>query len=166
MRRPYSFVIIICCLGLALIRCGAPLSAQPELSPETAPATDSAPEISQAKFAPLCAEVVRCDPQTAAVPDSEKICAQMLVGIAGKFPESLRGLEQCLNNQSCEEKNFAFCVAENVQGVGLAPAENTGAPEDALLATGEDIMAACGQLKSATERGRKSRAQLAQDAGL
>ncbi|WP_114965298.1 23S rRNA (adenine(2503)-C(2))-methyltransferase RlmN [Alkalilacustris brevis] len=31
---------------------------------------------------------------------------------------------------------------------------------------GEDIMAACGQLKSATERGRKSRAQIAADAGL
>ncbi|MFL4469437.1 23S rRNA (adenine(2503)-C(2))-methyltransferase RlmN [Tateyamaria armeniaca] len=31
---------------------------------------------------------------------------------------------------------------------------------------GEDIMAACGQLKSATERARKSRAQIATDAGL
>jgi len=31
---------------------------------------------------------------------------------------------------------------------------------------GEDIMAACGQLKSATERERKSKAQIAQDAGL
>ena len=31
---------------------------------------------------------------------------------------------------------------------------------------GEDIMAACGQLKSATERGRKSSAQVAAEAGL
>ena len=31
---------------------------------------------------------------------------------------------------------------------------------------GEDIMAACGQLKSATERGRKSAAQVAAEAGL
>jgi 23S rRNA (adenine2503-C2)-methyltransferase len=31
---------------------------------------------------------------------------------------------------------------------------------------GEDIMAACGQLKSATERERKSRKQIAQEAGL
>ena len=31
---------------------------------------------------------------------------------------------------------------------------------------GEDIMAACGQLKSATERSRKSRAQIASEAGL
>ncbi len=31
---------------------------------------------------------------------------------------------------------------------------------------GEDIMAACGQLKSATERARKSRAQIAEEAGL
>ncbi|MFO8126481.1 23S rRNA (adenine(2503)-C(2))-methyltransferase RlmN [Yoonia sp.] len=31
---------------------------------------------------------------------------------------------------------------------------------------GEDIMAACGQLKSATERERKSKAQIAQEAGL
>ncbi|QCO56143.1 23S rRNA (adenine(2503)-C(2))-methyltransferase RlmN [Pseudorhodobacter turbinis] len=31
---------------------------------------------------------------------------------------------------------------------------------------GEDIMAACGQLKSATERARKSRAQIANEAGL
>ena len=31
---------------------------------------------------------------------------------------------------------------------------------------GEDIMAACGQLKSATERGRKPRAQVAAEAGL
>ncbi len=31
---------------------------------------------------------------------------------------------------------------------------------------GEDIMAACGQLKSATERARKSRAEVAADAGL
>ena len=31
---------------------------------------------------------------------------------------------------------------------------------------GEDIMAACGQLKSATERERKSRAQIAKEAGL
>ena len=31
---------------------------------------------------------------------------------------------------------------------------------------GEDIMAACGQLKSATERARKSRRQIEQDAGL
>jgi hypothetical protein len=30
---------------------------------------------------------------------------------------------------------------------------------------GEDIMAACGQLKSATERARKSRAQVAAEAG-
>ena len=30
---------------------------------------------------------------------------------------------------------------------------------------GEDIMAACGQLKSATERGRKSRAEVAAEAG-
>jgi 23S rRNA (adenine2503-C2)-methyltransferase len=31
---------------------------------------------------------------------------------------------------------------------------------------GEDIMAACGQLKSATERARKSKAQIAQETGL
>jgi 23S rRNA (adenine2503-C2)-methyltransferase len=31
---------------------------------------------------------------------------------------------------------------------------------------GEDIMAACGQLKSATERARKSRAEVAAEAGL
>ena len=31
---------------------------------------------------------------------------------------------------------------------------------------GEDIMAACGQLKSDTERARKSRAQIATEAGL
>ena len=31
---------------------------------------------------------------------------------------------------------------------------------------GEDIMAACGQLKSATERARKSRAQIAQETGM
>jgi 23S rRNA (adenine2503-C2)-methyltransferase len=31
---------------------------------------------------------------------------------------------------------------------------------------GEDIMAACGQLKSATERARKSRAEIAAEAGL
>ncbi|MEO0905438.1 MAG: 23S rRNA (adenine(2503)-C(2))-methyltransferase RlmN, partial [Pseudomonadota bacterium] len=31
---------------------------------------------------------------------------------------------------------------------------------------GEDIMAACGQLKSETERARKSKAQIAQEAGL
>ena len=31
---------------------------------------------------------------------------------------------------------------------------------------GEDIMAACGQLKSATERQRKSRAEIAAEAGL
>ena len=31
---------------------------------------------------------------------------------------------------------------------------------------GEDIMAACGQLKSATERGRKSAAQVAAEAGI
>ena len=30
---------------------------------------------------------------------------------------------------------------------------------------GDDIMAACGQLKSATERGRKSRAEIASEAG-
>ena len=32
--------------------------------------------------------------------------------------------------------------------------------------TGEDIMAACGQLKSATERARKSRAEITAEAGL
>jgi 23S rRNA (adenine2503-C2)-methyltransferase len=31
---------------------------------------------------------------------------------------------------------------------------------------GADIMAACGQLKSATERGRRSRAEIAAEAGL
>ena len=31
---------------------------------------------------------------------------------------------------------------------------------------GRDILAACGQLKSATERARKSRAQIAAEAGL
>ena len=40
---------------------------------------------------------------------------------------------------------------------------NAGYSSPVRKPRGEDIMAACGQLKSATERGRKSRAQLAQE---
>ena len=43
---------------------------------------------------------------------------------------------------------------------------NAGYASPIRTPRGEDIMAACGQLKSATERGRKSKAQIAGDAGL
>ncbi len=43
---------------------------------------------------------------------------------------------------------------------------NAGYASPVRRPRGEDIMAACGQLKSATERARKSRAQIAADAGL
>ncbi|MCL4105048.1 UNVERIFIED_CONTAM: hypothetical protein GTU68_018755 [Idotea baltica] len=43
---------------------------------------------------------------------------------------------------------------------------NAGYASPVRTPRGEDIMAACGQLKSATERARKSRAQIAADAGL
>ena len=43
---------------------------------------------------------------------------------------------------------------------------NAGYASPIRTPRGEDIMAACGQLKSATERGRKNKAQIAQDAGL
>ncbi|AXI48637.1 23S rRNA (adenine(2503)-C(2))-methyltransferase RlmN [Sulfitobacter sp. SK012] len=41
-----------------------------------------------------------------------------------------------------------------------------GYPSPVRKPRGEDIMAACGQLKSATERGRKSRKQIAAETGL
>ncbi|MEL6586258.1 MAG: 23S rRNA (adenine(2503)-C(2))-methyltransferase RlmN [Pseudomonadota bacterium] len=41
-----------------------------------------------------------------------------------------------------------------------------GYPSPIRTPRGEDIMAACGQLKSATERARKSRAQIAAEAGI
>ncbi|WP_106745331.1 23S rRNA (adenine(2503)-C(2))-methyltransferase RlmN [Yoonia maritima] len=43
---------------------------------------------------------------------------------------------------------------------------NAGYSSPVRKPRGEDIMAACGQLKSATERQRKSRAQIAQETGL
>ena len=43
---------------------------------------------------------------------------------------------------------------------------NAGYASPIRTPRGEDIMAACGQLKSATERGRKSAKQIAADAGL
>ncbi|MEM6886534.1 MAG: 23S rRNA (adenine(2503)-C(2))-methyltransferase RlmN [Pseudomonadota bacterium] len=43
---------------------------------------------------------------------------------------------------------------------------HAGYPSPIRTPRGEDIMAACGQLKSATERARKSRAQIAAEAGL
>ena len=43
---------------------------------------------------------------------------------------------------------------------------NAGYSSPVRKPRGEDIMAACGQLKSATERERKSRAQIAQETGL
>jgi 23S rRNA (adenine2503-C2)-methyltransferase len=43
---------------------------------------------------------------------------------------------------------------------------NAGYASPIRTPRGEDIMAACGQLKSATERGRKSRADVAAEAGL
>ncbi|PUB18461.1 23S rRNA (adenine(2503)-C(2))-methyltransferase RlmN [Yoonia sediminilitoris] len=43
---------------------------------------------------------------------------------------------------------------------------NAGYASPVRKPRGEDIMAACGQLKSATERARKSRAQIAQETGL
>ena len=43
---------------------------------------------------------------------------------------------------------------------------NAGYASPIRTPRGEDIMAACGQLKSATERERKSRAQIAAEAGL
>lgn len=43
---------------------------------------------------------------------------------------------------------------------------NAGYPSPVRKPRGEDIMAACGQLKSATERARKSRKQIAAETGL
>ncbi len=43
---------------------------------------------------------------------------------------------------------------------------NAGYASPVRTPRGEDIMAACGQLKSATERARKSRAQIAKESGL
>ncbi|NBZ88091.1 23S rRNA (adenine(2503)-C(2))-methyltransferase RlmN [Stagnihabitans tardus] len=43
---------------------------------------------------------------------------------------------------------------------------NAGYASPIRTPRGEDIMAACGQLKSATERARKSRAEIAREAGL
>ncbi|WP_108815618.1 23S rRNA (adenine(2503)-C(2))-methyltransferase RlmN [Loktanella sp. Alg231-35] len=43
---------------------------------------------------------------------------------------------------------------------------NAGYASPVRKPRGEDIMAACGQLKSATERARKSKAQIAQETGL
>ncbi len=43
---------------------------------------------------------------------------------------------------------------------------NAGYASPIRTPRGEDIMAACGQLKSETERERKSRAQIAREAGL
>ncbi|MCG3268682.1 23S rRNA (adenine(2503)-C(2))-methyltransferase RlmN [Yoonia sp. I 8.24] len=43
---------------------------------------------------------------------------------------------------------------------------NAGYSSPVRKPRGEDIMAACGQLKSATERARKSRAEIAKDAGV
>ena len=72
-----------------------------------------------AEFAALCDEVVKCDKQTAGFPDATKICGQMLAGVKEKFPERLPDLKACLDSQSCEEKSFAVCVADLVQGAGL-----------------------------------------------
>ncbi|MGB8813737.1 MAG: 23S rRNA (adenine(2503)-C(2))-methyltransferase RlmN [Paracoccaceae bacterium] len=43
---------------------------------------------------------------------------------------------------------------------------NAGYASPIRTPRGEDIMAACGQLKSATERGRKSKAEIASEAGI
>ncbi|MEQ9367264.1 MAG: hypothetical protein RIF32_23740, partial [Leptospirales bacterium] len=63
------------------------------------------------EFDELCATVVKCDVQTQSFPDPKKVCMQFLVSIEQRYPEKSPGLHACLRGQSCEEQNFADCLA-------------------------------------------------------
>ena len=78
---------------------------------------DSKPDAS--KFTTICEETVKCDAQTQGFPDPVKICTQFMVSIEAKFPEKLPDLQKCLQDQPCEKKNFAECLAGVAQGMGM-----------------------------------------------
>ena len=42
-----------------------------------------------------------------------------MVSIEAKFPEKLPDLQKCLQDQPCEKKNFAECLAGVAQGMGM-----------------------------------------------
>ena len=77
---------------------------------------DEKPDAS--KFTAICEETVRCDKQTQSFPDPVKICTQFMVSIEAKFPAKLPDLQKCLQDQSCETKNFTECLAGVAQGMG------------------------------------------------
>ena len=78
---------------------------------------DSKPDAS--KFTTICEETVKCDAQTQGFPDPVKICTQFMVSIEAKFPEKLPDLQKWLQDQPCEKKNFAECLAGVAQGMGM-----------------------------------------------
>lgn len=78
---------------------------------------DNKPDAS--KFVTICEETVKCDAQTQSFPDPVKICTQFMVSIEAKFPAKLPDLQKCLQDQSCEEKNFTECLAGVAQGMGM-----------------------------------------------
>ena len=84
-----------------------------------APACGGKEKPDPAKYTAICEEVVKCDAQTQGFPDPVKVCSQFMVGVEEKFPEKLPDLKKCIEDQSCEEKNFAVCLAGIAQGMGM-----------------------------------------------
>ena len=87
-------------------------------------------------------------------PVEEEFAADLskLARLLGKIKRAYHGSGQSVRVQRIED------FADIVHKAGYASPIRTP--------RGEDIMAACGQLKSETERARKSRAEIAAEAGL
>lgn len=107
--------------------------------------------------------------------NSERITFEyvMLAGIndsdadAHRLVELIRGIPAKINLIPFNEwPGVAYKRSSNNRIHAFADIiHNAGYASPIRTPRGEDIMAACGQLKSATERGRKSRAEIAAEAG-
>jgi len=75
-----------------------------------------------AKYAEICAEVVKCDPVfkgNALV--GQQACQAALAGLEGKMPALMPQTMDCLNKQPCEKKSFTICAQGAMSQMGSIP---------------------------------------------
>lgn len=76
------------------------------------------------KYAEICAEVVDCDPQfknpPAGIPtgtDLTAVCKKQLADLNDRNSDKAEEVVQCVQAQSCDEKNFMGCMTQSLQGL-------------------------------------------------
>ena len=74
------------------------------------------------KYADVCAKVVKCDAQFAAIPDGQKHCQNFFAGMESKLATVVPSIVECLNTTPCESLSFQACGAKHMQELkGLMP---------------------------------------------